>query len=90
MAFGNKETKEEKQERKAQELLEKYGLQELTDPQDIASDKEIALQLMGNKLVALGTQLGGKPYEGAMLTYMQAVVEQNFIIIRQLERISKK
>lgn len=90
MAFGNKETKEEKQARKAQELLQKYGLQELTDPRDLEAVRQIATSLAGNKLISLGAALSGKPYENADLTYQQAIVEQNFVIIRQLSRVIEK
>ncbi len=39
--FSGEETKEEKQARKQQEMLAKYGLQNSTDPIDIASVKKI-------------------------------------------------
>lgn len=90
MAFGNRETKEEKQERKTQELLQKYGLQELTDERDLESVRNITASLAGNKLISLGSALAGRPYETADLTYRQAIVEQNFVIIRQLSRILEK
>ena len=49
--FGKqKETKEEKQARKEQELLEKYGLQELSDPQDVASVRKIAQEKAAGRL----------------------------------------
>ncbi len=89
MAFG-KETKEEKQERKAHELLEKYGLQELTDERDIESVKQIATNLAGNKFAVAGAALGMDGYKTAHLTYLQAIVEQNFLIIRQLNRLNQK
>ena len=90
MAFGSKESKEEKQERKIQELLTKYGMQDLTDPEDIRGVKQIAQNLTGNKITAAGLALSGKPYENAILTYQQAIVEQNFIIIRQLAILAEK
>ena len=38
--FGTGETKEEKQARKIAELLKKYGVDELSDPRDIASVRD--------------------------------------------------
>lgn len=90
--FGKqKETKEEKQARKEQELLEKYGLQELSDPQDVASVRKIAQELTGTGLMETGMALSmGSSADQVKVSYLRALVEQNFIIIRQLDRISKK
>ena len=87
--FGGKETKEEKAARKAQALMDKYGLSEL-DPQDVASVRTIADSLMGNSLIELGSAMQGNGIDSAKLSYLRALVEQNWIIIRQLDRISKK
>lgn len=87
--FGEKESKEDKKARKAQELLEKYGLQELSDPRDIESVKNIANNLMGNKLIELGTALSGSGEDVAKMTYLSAIVEQNWIIIRLLDKLTK-
>ena len=88
--FGEKETKEEKQARKARELLEKYGLQELSDPRDLEAVKNISYSLMGNKMIELGTALsGGSGADSAKMSYLSALVEQNWIIIRQLDRLNK-
>lgn len=87
--FVGKESKEEKQARKAQELLEKYGLQELSDPRDLDAVKNISESLMGNKLIELGTALSGTGEDSAKLSYLSALVEQNWIIIRQLDRLNK-
>lgn len=88
--FGNGETKEEKQARKIAELLKKYGVDELSDPRDIASVREIAAGLSGNKLIEAGAALSGNAVETATLSYLRAIMEQNFIIIRQLERLNQK
>lgn len=86
--FGGKETKEEKAARKEYELLEKYGLTGI-DPKDIEQIKSITTALAGNKLIETGTIFSGKAEDVAKLTYLRALVEQNWIIIRQLDRISK-
>lgn len=87
--FGSKETKEEKKARKTQELLEKYGVQNLSDPRDIESVKTIANELIGNNLIEFGTALSGSGVDVAKMTYMRAIVEQNFMIIRQLDKLNQ-
>ena len=85
--FGNNE---EKKEEKAQALLQKYGLQELSDPRDLQAVKNIATDLMGNKLIELGAALQGNGADAAKMSYLNAIMEQNFIMIRQLDRIAKR
>ena len=88
--FGDKESKEEKQARKVAELLERYGLDSLSDARDLESVKKIANDLSGNALIAAGAALQGKGTDAAMLTYFAALIEQNWIIIRQLDKIANK
>lgn len=84
--FGNSE---EKKAQKAQQLLEKYGLQDLSDPRDLQAVKNISYNLMGNKLIEFGTALQGNGADSAKMSYLNAIMEQNFIMIRQLDRIAK-
>lgn len=84
--FGNNE---EKQEQKIQALLQKYGLEELSDPRDIQAVRNIATNLAGNKLIEIGAALQGNGADSAKLSYLNAIMEQNFIMIRQLDRITK-
>lgn len=89
----NKETKEEKAARKERELLERYGLQNLTDPEDVASIRKIVGELIGTGLQETGFALGGgneKDILRVQLYYQRAILEQNFVIIRQLDRIASK
>lgn len=88
--FGNKETKEEKQAAKTAALLEKYGLQELSDPRDLESVKQIAASLAGNNLIEFGTALSGSAQDVAKMTYLHALIDQNWIIIRQLDKLINK
>jgi hypothetical protein len=90
MALFGSESKEEKQMRKANELLAKYGLEELSDPRDVKALREISLALMGNKLIELGTAMQGNGADSAMMSYQRAIMEQNFIIIRLLDKIANK
>lgn len=88
--FGEKETKEEKLARKTQEILNKYGLTEV-DERDVASIKKIISDLAGNNLIKAGMALSfSKAEEQAKVSYLSALVEQNWIIIRQLDRLNKK
>ena len=87
--FGNGESKDEKKERKAQEMLSKYGLDCLSDPKDIEAVKNIQYSLMGNKMIELGAALQGNGADAAKMSYLNAIMQQNYIIIRQLDRIAK-
>ncbi len=80
-----KETKEEKQTRKTQEILTRYGLEDLTDPRDQAAVRNIATELAGNGLMTLGITFNGKAEDVAKINLLRTLVEQNWIIIRQLD-----
>ena len=91
--FNNapKETKEEKAARKERELLEKYGLTNLSDSKDIESVKKIISEMVGTGLMETGITLGGgneKDILKVQLHYQRAILEQNFIMIRQLDKIA--
>ena len=89
MGFLSGESKDDKQARKEAELLNKYGLSNL-DEKDIESVKKIISDLSGNGLFKAGMALSfAKAEEQAKVTYLSALVEQNWIIMRQLDRISK-
>lgn len=89
--FGNKEDKEAKQQEKIQRMLSKYGLESLSDPQDIASVQNIVTELAGSSLMEVGNLLAPdeKTANQIQIQYQRTLVEQNFIIIRQLDRINK-
>lgn len=98
MELFNNESKEEKAakkqakiDQKNMELLRKYGLEELQNPVDIASVKNIFNELSGTGLMELGVALGGsdRDIQKNQMYYQRALIEQNFIIIRQLDRITK-
>lgn len=90
MALFGGETKEDKQDKKAQALLSKYGLEELSDPRDLENVRNIARSLMGNKLIEMGTALTGSGVDSTKMSYLSAIVEQNWIIIRQLDKLINK
>lgn len=89
MALFNKESKEEKQAQKLQALLEKYGLEDINDPLTARAVQGIATTMTASSLVSLGSALQFKGEEMAKIDCLRAIIEQNFIIIRQLDKLSK-
>ncbi len=93
--FGNKapkETKEEKQERKQQEMLAEFGLNELSDQKDIDSVLRISLEMNGTNLSEFDAAIGKaneRDFAKMQMHFQRAIIEQNFIMIRQLDRIAK-
>ena len=73
---------------KLKATMQKYGLEDLRDDRDFKSCKNIAADLSGNKLMEVGSLLKGNPSDAAKMSYLHAIIEQNFIIIRQLDRIA--
>lgn len=88
--FSSKETKEEKKTRKEAELLAKYGLNDLSG-KDLESVKTIVSELAGNKWLETGALFtGAKAEEIVKMSTLTTLVEQNWIIIRMLDRITKQ
>ena len=73
--------------KKQANLLEKYGLENI-NRKDAESIQKILSDLAGNGLLKVGTLLSGKTEDKAKITYLSALVEQNWIIIRQLDRLN--
>lgn len=84
--FGSKE---EKKLRKEQELLQRYDLGDLS-PEYVDAVKKTISGLAGTSLIETGTALSGSPQDVAKLTLLRTIVEQNYIIIRELDKLSKK
>ena len=84
--FGNGD---DKKEQKVQALMQRYGLEGLSDPRDRQAVQNIATNLAGNKLIEVGALLQGNSADSAKMSYLNAIMEQNFIMIRQLDRIAK-
>lgn len=85
--------KERKRQEKEQALLARFGVDTLTNPKDIQSVKNIAGSLAGDSLFDLGQALGGaneKDYLQRIYSQNQVLIEQNFILIRQLDEIASK
>jgi len=91
--FKTPEEKEQAAQEKERKILEKYNLEDLSDPKDIDSIKKIAQSMAGVGMIAAGADIGLGSNEKAMMQaqmhYQRVIMEQNFIMIRQLDRISK-
>lgn len=90
--FKSAEEKEALAKQKEYEMMQQYGLQSLTDPDDITSVRKIIQELSGTGMMELGVLLGANEKYAlkAQMLYQRALIEQNFIIIRQLDRIASK
>lgn len=85
--------KQRKQAEKEQALLDRYGVSGLKNQEDIESVKRIASSMAGDGFFDLGSALGGaneKDYLRRLYDLNKVLMEQNFILIRQLDEISSK
>jgi hypothetical protein len=84
--FGNNE---EKKQEKVEKLLERYKVQNVSA--DISDDvMAIAQDLAGNKMIEVGTLLQGNGADATKMSYLSAIMKQNFIIIKLLDEIAHK
>lgn len=94
MALFGGETKAEKKARKQQEemqkFMEKYNLNEVKED-DLVVLRRIANDLAGNGFLKAGMALSfAKAEEQAKVTYLSALVEQNWLMIKLLSEINGK
>jgi len=90
MGLLNKESKEEKQERKTQELMQKYGLDKL-DAEYANAVRNINNELIGTGLMETGLKLSmASAPEQLKISYLNSIMQQNWIIIRLLNDIKNK
>ena len=84
--FGN----DNKSEDKAVKIMAKYGLEDVS-PKYADKVKDIAQELAGMGLQETGMKLSmAKAEEQLKVSYLHAIFEQNWIIIRLLDDIAKK
>lgn len=92
MALFNNDgkSKEEKKEEKIAAKLEKFGLNDLSDPDSREMTKKILDSLVGTFAMETGMTLtiGKNPEDLLPVYYQRALMEQNWIIIKQLDQIS--
>lgn len=87
--FGNSESKEDKKAMKENELLARFGLHNITDPKDKESCRKIVSTLVGTGAMETGMKLSmAKAEEQLKVSYLHAIMEQNWIIIRQLDKLT--
>ena len=92
--FGSGISKEEKKAQKEQEemkkFMSKYQLDDISE-KDLVVLKRIANDLAGNGFFKAGMALSmAKPHEQATVTYLSALVEQNWMLIRQISDLNSK
>lgn len=84
--FGNNE---EKKQEKVNKLMERYKITNVSS--DISEDVlAIAQDLVGNKMIEVGTLLQGNGADAVKMSYLSAIMKQNFIIIKLLDEIAHK
>lgn len=85
--FGNNEAK---QEEKLERLMQKYHLEDVS--RDIAPQvKEINQELLGTGMMEAGMKISmAKADDILKISYLNAIMKQNFIIIRLLDKIANK
>lgn len=88
--FGNGETKEQKELRKAMEIMQKYGLDNL-DSKYVEQVQKINQELVGTGLMETGMKLSMAPAPDQLkISYLNTLIAQNWIIIRMLDDLNKK
>lgn len=88
--FGNGETKEQKELRKAMEIMQKYGLEEL-HPKYMEQVKKINMDLAGTGAMEAGMKISMAPaQEQLKVSYLNTLIAQNWIIIRLLDELNNK
>lgn len=87
--FKSAEEKAEAKQKKLEKALRKYGLDNLTDQDDLDSVARIMDALIGANFGEISVAFGANERQILSLQsqYQHAILEQNFIIIRQLDRI---
>ena len=87
--FTSKEKNEDMKQAKIQLMLDKYNLAGL-DEKYVESIKEIQLELMGAGMMEFGLAFSAKAEDNVKIAYLNTLIQQNWIMIRQLDEISKK
>lgn len=87
--FGGKKTKEEKEQEELEKFMQRYQLEDL-DEKDLIVLQGIAADLAGKGLIKAGMAFSfAKAEEQAKVGYLSVLVEQNWLITRQLSRLNK-
>ena len=89
--FASQEEKDAKKEEKLNQMMAKYGLENLS-PEYRDQVKKIATELMGTGMMETGMTLsfGTKTEDQLKIYYLRTILEQNWMIIRLLDEIKRK
>lgn len=88
--FKSKESKEDKKLKEIEKFMVRYQLDEIND-KDLKIIKNIANDLAGNNLIKAGMALSfARVEEQAKVSYLSAIIQQNWIMIRQLNNLNNK
>ena len=89
--FKSKEEKQAERESKLNKIMAKYELNDLEDKYKNAVNN-INSELAGTNMMELGNMLSFDEKTASRLNtyYINALIQQNWIIIRQLDEINKK
>jgi len=80
-------SKEEKQQEQLKKFMDKYHIDELS-AKDLEIVRNIAVDLVGNGALKMGMAFSfADTSEQAKVSYLSALVEQNWLIINQNSRI---
>lgn len=85
--FGRRESFEERKAMEMKEFTQKYNLESMSE-KDLELVKKVASDLAGNGLMKFGMALSASAEDVTKVTYLSALVEQNWIIINQLRRLN--
>lgn len=88
--FKTNEERAEIQAQKDLELLKKYGLENLNDPYTVQAIKEMVSGMAGFKWFQSGYAIGLQGEKAVDLQMKKTLIDQNFILIRQLDEINRK
>ena len=86
-------SKEEKDAKKLEKIMGKMRAHRLDSlgPEYAEDCRAIFLELMGNGMMEMGMKLSGaNAADQVTISYLNAVMQQNWIIIKQLDRICKR
>ena len=88
--FSSPKEKEAKRQEKLEKALQKYHMEQLNDPDDMQSVRNMTLEMLGYGFYEVGELFGNDSSTFKKTAQTNKVImEQNFIIIRQLDRIAK-
>lgn len=88
--MGLFKSKEEKETQEIEKLQQRFHLDNI-NKEELAIIKRIVSDLTGNGLIKIGIALSfGKAEDKIKISYLSALVEQNWLLFRKLDEISQK